>query len=55
LIQLFDTKAVVAIGNRAESTLINIGINFKRVRHPANGGKIEFTNGIDDIMGDYQR
>ena len=55
LIQLFDTKAVVAIGNRAESTLINIGINFKRVRHPANGGKTEFTNGIDDIMGDYQR
>lgn len=55
LIQLFDAKAVVAIGNGAESTLINIGINFKRARHPANGGKIEFTNGIDDIMGDYQR
>jgi len=55
LIQLFDIKAVVAIGSRAESTLINIGINFKKVRHPANVGKIEFTNGIDDIMGNYQQ
>lgn len=54
LIHLFNINAVIAIGNRAELILTNMGIVCKKVRHPANGGKIEFTSGITAILSSYK-
>ncbi len=50
LIQLFDIKIVVAVGNIAESTLTTMKITCKKVRHPAYGGKTMFINGIKAVM-----
>lgn len=50
LIILFDIKSVVAVGKEAEQTLIKMGLAFQKVRHPANGGKNKFNNGIKDVM-----
>lgn len=50
LIQLFDIKVVVAVGNTAESTLKATGIACQKVRHPSYGGKTIFINGINDVI-----
>ncbi|MBD1932341.1 MULTISPECIES: uracil-DNA glycosylase [Cyanophyceae] len=50
LIILFDINSLVAVGNEAEKTLAKIGLAFQKVRHPANGGKNKFNNGIKNVM-----
>jgi len=54
LINIFNIRKVVAIGNKAASALTNMGIPFKKVRHPSKGGKKEFQKGINLIQRDYE-
>ena len=49
LIELLDTiqfKKVIAIGNKAEAILKNLGLSVEKVRHPANGGAKKFREQI---------
>ena len=42
LIELFDIKMVIAVGNVADHVLNKMGIEHTKVRHPSYGGKKDF-------------
>lgn len=46
LLRLFAIERVVAIGNLAERSLTRLGIAHDKVRHPSQGGKAKFVEGI---------
>ena len=50
IIEMFNIKRVIAVGNKAEQTLTKLGIDCHRVRHPAQGGKNEFVKGIRQFI-----
>ncbi len=50
LVGLFQVKKVVAIGNNAEKALLNCNISCEKIRHPSNGGKQLFEQGIKKII-----
>lgn len=49
LIQLYQIEEVVAMGNKAYESLTKLEIACQKVRHPAQGGKKQFTEGIRQI------
>lgn len=49
IIEMFNIEKVVAMGNKAEESLNKLGISCVKVRHPAQGGKNEFEDGIKSI------
>lgn len=49
MLEMFDIRHIVAVGNKAEETLKKLGIEAHKVRHPAQGGKNEFVQGIRRI------
>jgi uracil-DNA glycosylase len=46
VIEMFDFKPIVAIGNVAAGSLLSLGIDCTKIRHPAQGGKNDFVRGI---------
>lgn len=46
LLTLFDIHTVIASGNTAEKTLLRLNIPCRKIRHPANGGKRAFVEGV---------
>lgn len=46
---MFSIEKVIAMGNKAEESLNKLGIGCEKVRHPAQGGKNEFVDGIRSI------
>lgn len=46
LLRLFPIERVVAIGNQASISLHRLGIEHDRVRHPSQGGKRLFVEGM---------
>jgi hypothetical protein len=38
------------VGNVAHNTMIGMGINSVKVRHPAQGGKHDFVNGMTKLL-----
>lgn len=50
MIEMFNIKRVIAVGNKAEQSLIKLGIHCHKVRHPAQGGKNEFAQGLRQII-----
>lgn len=46
LIRLFPIDQVVAIGNLASRSLTSLGIGHEKVRHPSQGGKKKFVDGM---------
>ena len=46
LLRLFPIERVVAIGNQASISLQRLGIEHDRVRHPSQGGKRLFVEGM---------
>lgn len=46
LIELYEIEHIVAVGRKAEQSLKNLNIPSHVVRHPAQGGKNEFVQGI---------
>lgn len=55
LLELFDIREVVAVGNRAAESLNRLGITHSRVRHPSQGGKVKFVEGLTTLLGDNAR
>lgn len=54
IIELFQPPMIVALGNQAERTLKQMGIICLKVRHPANGGKQRFREGLETILSSSQ-
>ncbi len=50
LINLFDIKNIIAVGNVAEVTLNNLGYKTNKIRHPAYGGKSKFKKQLIKIL-----
>jgi uracil-DNA glycosylase len=50
LLRLFPIERVVAIGNRAESSLQNMSVPHVKVRHPSQGGKTLFVEGMGRVF-----
>jgi hypothetical protein len=50
LLEIFEIDTIVAVGRKPESKLKGIDIRSEYVRHPANGGKNKFVEGIKNIM-----
>ncbi len=46
LLELFPIERVVAIGNLAERSLTRLSIAHTKVRHPSQGGKRKFVEGL---------
>jgi uracil-DNA glycosylase len=46
LLRLFPIERVVAIGNQADLSLTKLGIAHEKVRHPSQGGKQLFVEGM---------
>lgn len=46
MIDIFKIKHIVAVGNKAEESLNSLEIPCTKVRHPAQGGKNKFVEGI---------
>lgn len=51
VIDWFKPKRIIAIGRTAEFALQDLKVDFRSVRHPAQGGETEFINGIKKIYG----
>ncbi|WP_146185879.1 uracil-DNA glycosylase [Flavobacterium album] len=47
LLYIFSIKKIIALGKKPHQQLHDIGIPFCYVRHPANGGKDKFVQGIN--------
>ena len=46
MLRLFPIESVVAIGNLASRSLTLLGIEHEKVRHPSQGGKQKFVDGM---------
>jgi uracil-DNA glycosylase len=49
LLRLFPIERVVAIGNQADLSLTKLGIAHDKVRHPSQGGKQLFVEGMERL------
>ena len=54
LINYFQIKQIVAVGNTASNTLNSLELKSYKVRHPANGGKAEFVKGITKVINEIR-
>ncbi len=51
LVDIFDIKEIVAVGRVAQRNLKSCGVEeCVLVRHPANGGAVEFRKGLLDVL-----
>lgn len=51
LIEAFPAAKIIAVGKKSEGLLREMGIPIAgSVRHPANGGATEFSDGLKDMM-----
>jgi uracil-DNA glycosylase len=50
LLQAFDFKKIIALGNKAEGSLRAMGIKTEKVRHPAMGGAERFREQFFNIV-----
>lgn len=50
LCQLYTLKQIIAVGNKAHTSLTKIGLPHQKVRHPAYGGKADFVTGIQQLL-----
>ena len=46
MLRLFPIQSVVAIGNLASRSLTQLGVVHEKVRHPSQGGKKKFVDGM---------
>lgn len=49
ILEIFNIRKVVAVGVKAEESLNKLNISCRRVRHPAQGGKKQFVEGMKEI------
>ena len=49
-LEVFNDRKIIAVGRISELVLSNIGEKFIKVRHPANGGKREFSDKLNEYF-----
>ena len=49
ILELFPISMVVAMGNKAAESLNRLGIQYEKVRHPAQGGRNGFIRGMAEL------
>lgn len=54
LLRLFPIEEVVAIGNQADASLTSMAIEHVKVRHPSQGGKRKFVDGMARLSQPHQ-
>jgi uracil-DNA glycosylase len=52
LLELFPIERVVAVGNQAARCLGSLGVKHVKVRHPSQGGKQLFVQGMAQLTAD---
>lgn len=52
LLEFFPIKRIAAVGRKAESKLAEMNLDHAYVRHPANGGKQKFVEGMAKILNE---
>ena len=52
LLRLFPIERIAAIGNAASSSLTRLGVEHVKVRHPSQGGKRKFVEGMARLSAD---
>jgi uracil-DNA glycosylase len=50
IIMIYKPEVIIAVGNVAHNTLTGMGINCVKVRHPAQGGKQDFVEGMTKLL-----
>ena len=50
LINLFNIKNIIAVGNTSKIVLDDLGLNAIKVRHPSHGGKSEFKKQLTKLL-----
>ena len=50
LLDIFNIKKIIALGRKPESQISDLGVDFVYIRHPANGGKKMFSEGLKKEM-----
>jgi uracil-DNA glycosylase len=50
-IAAIEPEAIIAIGRKAQSSLDRLGLPCTYVRHPSQGGALNFRRGIKRIFG----
>jgi uracil-DNA glycosylase len=50
----FDVREIVAIGNKADESLTDLGIPHQKVRHPSQGGKPAFVAGMQALAARHR-
>lgn len=51
LAAIFNIKHLIAVGNKAEAALRELGFPHHKIRHPSHGGKAAFVRQLDDSIG----
>lgn len=46
LLEIFKIEKIITLGRKPESKIKDLGYNYTYVRHPANGGKNKFVDGL---------
>jgi uracil-DNA glycosylase len=49
LVEVMEIEEIVAVGNIAHRSLASAGIDAPRIRHPSQGGKADFVEGIRSL------
>jgi uracil-DNA glycosylase len=50
LLEIFDIRTVVAVGNVAHRSLERNGLTVPKIRHPAHGGRAGFKLGLQELL-----
>lgn len=54
-ITILAPKNIIAIGRKAQTALLKLGLSHHTVRHPSHGGAREFIMGINSVMSQLDR
>ena len=52
ILKIFSIKKIIALGRKPESKIKELGYDYAYIRHPANGGKNKFVEGIRKELND---
>jgi uracil-DNA glycosylase len=55
LAELFGVQSVVAVGNVAHQSMLRSGVDARKIRHPAHGGRAGFKRGLEQLLEDGLR
>ena len=55
ILDAYQPKTCIAVGNVAEEAFKALAIPYQKVRHPAQGGKNDFVAGLTQLLGNEEK